>query len=128
MATGDNETTAICMAKEAGILDSDWARNGKDDYTVLSGKQFRQIFEPKRIYNDGYYSEVIGNLESFQKVTNQLKVLARTSTNDKYFLEMGLQQLDHVVAMTGDGCGDGYLLKAADVGFSLGIAGTSSAK
>lgn len=38
MTTGDNETTAICTAKEAGILDSDWVRTGKDDYTVLTGK------------------------------------------------------------------------------------------
>ena len=76
MMTCDHENISIRIAKDAGILANDWVRAGKDDFTVLTGKQFRQIIEPRRIDNDGYEQLSVGNLEIFKKVTNQLKVLA----------------------------------------------------
>ena len=58
----------------------------------------------------------------------RLQVLARSSPEDKRILVVRLRKLGETVAVTGDGTNDGPALKAADVGFSMGIAGTEVAK
>ncbi len=67
-------------------------------------------------------------MENFKLVRDQLRVLARSSPDDKYLITTGLKKLDHVVAMTGDGTNDAPALKKADIGFAMGIAGTEVAK
>lgn len=68
------------------------------------------------------------NIDMFQKIAKELRVLARSSPEDKYLLATGLKQLNNVVAMTGDGTNDAPALKKADIGFAMGIAGTEVAK
>lgn len=67
-------------------------------------------------------------MENFKKIEQQLRVLARSSPEDKYIMATGLKQLDNVVAMTGDGTNDAPALKKADIGFAMGITGTEVAK
>jgi Ca2+ transporting ATPase len=70
----------------------------------------------------------VGNLRKFKIIIQTLRVLARSSPEDKYLLVTGIQQCNGVVAVTGDGTNDAPALTKADVGFSMGITGTDIAK
>lgn len=67
-------------------------------------------------------------MDRFREVAANLRVLARSTPDDKYLLVTGLRALNNVVAVTGDGTNDAPALKKADVGFAMGIAGTEVAK
>ena len=78
--------------------------------------------------NAGKANESVKDMERFKRVAKELKVLARSSPDDKYLMATGLKKLHHVVAMTGDGTNDAPALKKADIGFAMGITGTEVAK
>ncbi|KAI8806543.1 hypothetical protein BJ742DRAFT_680028, partial [Cladochytrium replicatum] len=103
MVTGDNLATARAIARGCGIL----TRDG----VVMEGPQFRQL-----------------SPEEMDEILPRLQVLARSSPNDKQILVNALRRIGETVAVTGDGTNDAPALKAADVGFSMGIAGTEVAK
>ncbi|KAL9026686.1 MAG: hypothetical protein Q9196_004682 [Gyalolechia fulgens] len=103
MVTGDNLTTASAIARQCGIK--------TEKGLVMEGPKFRQL-------SDGEMDEILPNLQ----------VLARSSPDDKRILVARLKHLGETVAVTGDGTNDGPALKMADVGFSMGIAGTEVAK
>ncbi|KAI4259540.1 MAG: hypothetical protein LQ352_000727 [Teloschistes flavicans] len=103
MVTGDNMTTASAIAKQCGIL----TEKGR----VMEGPKFRQLSD-----------------EDMDGILPNLQVLARSSPDDKRILVSRLKHLGETVAVTGDGTNDGPALKMADVGFSMGIAGTEVAK
>lgn len=88
----------------------------------MEGKAFREFVGGLSKNDKG--SDVVGNLQKFKIIQKQLRVLARSSPEDKYIMATGLKQLDDVVAMTGDGTNDAPALKKADIGFAMGITGT----
>ncbi|KPI43692.1 Calcium-transporting ATPase 2 [Cyphellophora attinorum] len=107
MVTGDNVNTARAIARDCGIL-----QGGKEDeQVVMEGPVFRTLSD-----------------EKMDQILPKLRVLARSSPEDKRILVGRLKQLGETVAVTGDGTNDGPALKMADVGFSMGIAGTEVAK
>jgi P-type Ca2+ transporter type 2B len=133
MVTGDNVDTATAIAKEARILDEEFDPDhiqAHQKYTCLTGKQFRDMIKVKQEHDaEGkLINEEIENIEDFDIIQRQLRVLARSTPIDKYNLVMGLKQLGKVVAVTGDGTNDAPALHKAHVGFSMGIAGTDVAK
>jgi Ca2+-transporting ATPase len=103
MVTGDNMTTARAIATECGIF--------KEGGVVMEGPVFRALSE-----------------EEMDATLPKLQVLARSSPEDKRILVTRLKKLGETVAVTGDGTNDAPALKAADVGFSMGISGTEVAK
>lgn len=104
MVTGDRVETARAIARECGIV------TGESEL-VMEGAEFRRLSE-----------------EQMRAVVLDLRVLARSSPEDKRVLVESLRSLGQVVAVTGDGTNDAPALKAADVGFSMGIMGTEVAK
>ena len=71
--------------------------------------------------------DIIKNMENFKKITQNLRVMARSQPLHKYALVLGLKSLKNVVAVTGDGTNDAPALSKSDVGFAM-FAGTDIAK
>lgn len=103
MVTGDNMITAKAIATECGIFTAGGV--------VMEGPTFRKL-----------------NKTKMDQIIPRLQVLARSSPEDKRILVKRLKELGETVAVTGDGTNDAPALKTADVGFSMGIAGTEVAK
>jgi P-type Ca2+ transporter type 2C len=103
MCTGDNVLTARSIALQCGI----YTPGG----IIMEGPVFRQLSPQERL-----------------EIVPRLQVLARSSPEDKKVLVEQLRSLGEIVGVTGDGTNDGPALKTADVGFSMGIAGTEVAK
>ncbi|EGW31295.1 Ca2+-transporting P-type ATPase [Spathaspora passalidarum NRRL Y-27907] len=108
MVTGDNLNTAKAISKSCHILTPEDLSN---EYAYMEGPTFRKL-----------------SLSQRNKIVPQLRVLARSSPEDKRILVDTLRKSGDVVAVTGDGTNDAPALKLADVGFSMGIAGTEVAR
>ncbi|KAH7408098.1 hypothetical protein DE146DRAFT_362343 [Phaeosphaeria sp. MPI-PUGE-AT-0046c] len=103
MVTGDNMQTARAIATECLI----YTEGG----IVMEGPEFRRLSD-----------------EEMNNVLPRLQVLARSSPEDKRILVTRLKAMGEIVAVTGDGTNDAPALKAANIGFSMGISGTEVAK
>jgi P-type Ca2+ transporter type 2C len=103
MVTGDNKLTAEAIARDCGIL--------QPESIVIEGPEFRNLSKLQQ-----------------EEILPRLHVMARSSPEDKRILVRRLKDKGETVAVTGDGTNDAPALKLADVGFSMGIAGTEVAK
>ena len=103
MITGDNKVTAMSIARDVGIINSD-----RD--VVLTSSELNRMSDDK-----------------VKEILPRLSVVARALPTDKSRLVRLSQELGLVVGMTGDGVNDAPALKKCDVGFSMG-SGTEVAK
>lgn len=103
MMTGDNKETAISIAKEVKIIDS-------DSDIVLTSSELNQMSDTR-----------------VKQILPRLRVVARSLPRDKSRLVKLAEEAGFVVGMTGDGVNDAPALKHADVGFAMG-SGTEVCK
>jgi Ca2+ transporting ATPase len=130
MCTGDNIDTANAISLNAGIVTE--AQLEESEMTSMTGKQFRErVGGLKQVINPvkpGETIDKVANMKEFRNIKKYLRVLARSSPEDKYLLVTGIQDSGGVVAVTGDGTNDAPALTKADVGFAMGKTGTDVAK
>ncbi len=102
MITGDHASTALAIARDAGI---DTAAG------ALTGEQLERL-------DDATLADAV----------RKVRVYARVMPDQKLRLVQAFKKNGHVVAMTGDGVNDAPALKAAHVGIAMGVRGTDVAR
>ena len=108
--TGDNKLTAEAICAEIGVFDS--MREAAE--FSFTGREFTQMTkQQQRACLKGEFNGV---------------VFSRAEPKHKQDIVRLLREDGHIVAMTGDGVNDAPALKLADIGVSMGIAGTEVAK
>jgi Ca2+-transporting ATPase len=105
MITGDHPTTALTIARQLGIAESQDQVAGEGEVRLMA--QYP---------------------EAFQRYVAEKRVFARIEPVQKLAIVQALQRQGHVVAVTGDGVNDGPALKAADIGVAMGLSGTDVAR
>lgn len=103
MVTGDNEKTALAIAKEIGLLEKNEDVVTSDELAKMSDEELSTIIDHTRVF-------------------------ARSKPEDKLRLVNILKKKGLIVAVTGDGVNDALALKRSDVGVSMGQSGTDVAK
>ena len=103
MITGDKRETAVAIAKEVKLIDS-------EEDIVLTSDDLDKMSD-----------------EKIKELMPKIRVIARARPNDKSRLVRLAREMELVVGMTGDGVNDSPALKQADVGFAMG-SGTEVAK
>jgi Ca2+-transporting ATPase len=112
IVTGCNILTAKAIAKECGILSSTATTTTTTSSDIaMEGPEFRALSTEQR-----------------DQIILHLRVLARSSLENKHVLVTRLKEMGEIVVVTVDGTNDAPALAAADIGLSMGISGTEVAR
>jgi Ca2+-transporting ATPase len=103
MITGDQQPTALAVARELGII-------GNDEQG-LDGRQLTAFDAAER-----------------NEQIPKARVFSRVSPEQKLQIIEAFQESGDIVAMLGDGVNDAAALKKADIGVAMGIRGTDVAR
>jgi len=105
VVSGDHPLTVQTIARQVGIADAEAA-------TVYTGTDLAAW--SKAALRHALAGDAV--------------LFARTSPLDKLRIVTALQEMGHIVAVTGDGVNDAPALKGADIGIAMGQTGTEVAR
>jgi P-type Ca2+ transporter type 2C len=118
MITGDAPSTAIAIARAAGLAVLDTSSKVSDISSKVSNTSPAVLGSALSAMSD----------DALQASVRQTSVYARVSPEHKLRIVRALQAQGEVVAMTGDGVNDASALRAADIGVAMGTRGTDVAR
>ena len=101
MITGDAPETALAIAQRIGLQATRALTS--QDLSAMDDEELRAVLKEEVLF-------------------------ARTTPEHKMRIITQIQEMGHIVAMTGDGVNDAPALKKADVGIAMGLRGTDVAK
>lgn len=104
MITGDYGLTAESIARRIGIIKGEHPR-------IITGIELGKMQQ-----------------EELKKALEGEVLFARVAPEQKLQVVTALQEMKHIVAVTGDGVNDSPALKKADIGVAMGLSGTDVAK
>ncbi len=104
MITGDGSRTALAIAKQIGLV--------QGTPVIIEGSAF----------------DLMTDQELMDKLESKEMIFSRMTPKHKLRVVSLLKDKGEVVAVTGDGVNDAPALKKADIGISMGLAGTDVAK
>ncbi len=104
MITGDGSRTAVAIAREIALIRGTPVVIEGADFVKMSDRELREKLSEKEI------------------------IFARMTPKHKMRVVSVLQEEGERVAVTGDGVNDAPALRKADIGISMGVAGTDVAK
>jgi len=117
MITGDHPMTALAVARKIGLAPPESSGPSNPFTPVIEGAQL-----------DGMSDEVVKQLLTPSHRGEPDPVFARMAPRHKMRVVSILEDMNEVVAVTGDGINDAPALKKASIGIAMGIAGTDVAK
>jgi P-type Ca2+ transporter type 2C len=124
MITGDHKLTAIAIARELGLWESDLAGGPRASST---GPFLASERGGEPIALSGSELEALSDEEIVERI-NRVRVFARVTAEQKLRIVRLFKRAGHIVAMTGDGVNDAPALREAHIGVAMGKDGTDVAR
>ena len=105
MVTGDHPRTALAIARQVGLVESDTPKMIRGDVLrKMSDAQLQLVLDEREVH------------------------FARLDADQKIRIVAAFHRKGDVVAVTGDGVNDAPALRLADIGVAMGISGTDAAR
>lgn len=107
MITGDSRSTAVAVGRSLGLVEG--VSEADENRAAMSGEQFQKLLDSNNMNEQDKAREI-----------NSKSVFYRMDPIQKANIVGKLQELDKIVAMTGDGVNDIISLKRANLSLAMG--------
>jgi magnesium-transporting ATPase (P-type) len=110
--TGDYGLTALAIAREIGLVDSNGSDPDDSCRSMITGSELEHMSDHKIV----------------KEIMKGCSIFALVTPVQKLQIVRALRQNAEIVAVTGDGANDGPSLREAEIGVAMGLSGTDVAR